>query len=89
MSVREIVGRLMEAKNQLGQARTIGVQSAATLAEARAAVDAVLDAVQDKTLSNAIAAKAKAIEDEFNGIEVLFREIDLTIQRTQAIGGGR
>jgi hypothetical protein len=89
MSVREIIGRLTDAKRQLGQARTIGVQAAGTVAEAKAAVDSVLDSVQNKGLSDAIAVKAKAITDEFAGLEAQCKSLDAAIQRVQQIGSRR
>jgi hypothetical protein len=86
MSVREIVGRLTDAKNQIIQVKSIGDHSAATVAEAAHLVNRVLDGVQDKTLGTAIAEQSKAVADEFTQVLGLAPRIDDAIRKHRAIG---
>jgi len=89
MSVREIVGRLTDAKNKLTQAKAAGTAVAMTVSEAKAPVDNALDGVQDKSLGDDIAKHAQAISAEIAGIDGLLKGIDTTIQRAQGIGTQR
>jgi F0F1-type ATP synthase membrane subunit b/b' len=89
MSVREIVGRLTDAKAQLAQVRLLTGQLTANMTEARSLLDTVLDDAQSRALSTAIAAQGKAIQDELQGTDALTAGIDATIRRVQGIGSGR
>ena len=89
MSVREIVGRLTDAKNRLAQARNAGTAVARAVQEAKGPVDKALDGVQDKGLGDDIARHAEAISTEVSGIDGLIRGVDSAIQRAQGIGSQR
>jgi len=89
MSVREIVGRLTEAKTKLGQAKAAGAAVATAVSEAKAPVDAALDGVPDKNLGDDIAQHAQAITTDVAGIDGLVKGIDTAIQRAQGIGSQR
>jgi hypothetical protein len=86
VSIREIVGRLIDAKTHVIQAKAIGDQTVARISEATHLVDRVLDDVQDKGLSGALTGKARDMASEFDGVMGLTRGIDTAIQRAQGIG---
>jgi len=86
MSVREIVGRLTEAKNKLAQAKGAGTAVAKAVSEAKVPVDSALDGTPDRNLGDDIAKQAEAISAEVAGIDGLIRGIDNAIQRAQGIG---
>ncbi len=86
MSVREVIGRLTDAKTQLAQVKLLTRQLTADMTEARSLVDTVLDDAQGRAFSAAIAARSKAIQDELEGTDALVAGIDATIQRVQGIG---
>jgi bacterioferritin-associated ferredoxin len=89
MSIREITGRLTDAKNQVTQATAAGGQCAKTIAEAASLVRKVLDGVEDKTLADGIAERSKAVGDEFTAVASVNAGIDKAIRNYQAIGTGR
>jgi hypothetical protein len=88
VSVREVVGRLTDAKHQIVRLKAVGDASGATVAEAAALVDRVLDGVSDKKLPDAITVQGKAVADEFAGALALTVAIDEAIRKYQAIGAG-
>jgi hypothetical protein len=89
MSIREVIARLSEAKNQLVHVKALGDRSASAVSEAARSVNSALDDIQDKDLTNALAKKAKEIADQFNGVMNLTTQIDTAIQRAQGIGRRR
>src|SRR4051794_32184675 len=88
VSVRDVVGRLADAKHQIVRIKSVGDSAAGTVAEAGALVNRVLDGVQDSKLADAITVQAKAVTDEFAGVLGLNAAIDDAIRRYQAIGAG-
>lgn len=86
MSTREVIGRLTDAKNKLPRIKAIGNQAANAVSEAAAAVNRVLDEVQDKHLSADLDKKAKEITGAFDGVMGLSRGLDTAIQNVRGIG---
>lgn len=86
MSIRELTGRLNDAKRQVAQASTVGGHSAATANEAAELVRTVLDGVQDKTLADAISGQAEAVGKQFTSAVSVSAGIDRTIRNLQAVG---
>jgi len=86
MSVREMIGRLTEAKTKLAQARQTGAAVAKAVADAREPVDRALDGTPDRNLGDDIARQAEAISTEVAGIDGLIKGVDAAIQRAQGIG---
>ena len=86
MSIRELTGRLTDAKRQVAQASTVGGHCATTATEAAELVRTVLDGVQDKTLADAILGQSHAVAQQFSGAVSVSVGIDRTIRNLQAVG---
>jgi F0F1-type ATP synthase membrane subunit b/b' len=89
MSVREIIGRLTEAKSKLTSAQQAAANAATQIGQAEESVKRVLDGAQANALVTQIEIHKQKILDGMKGIEPLKAEIDKAITRAQAIGSGR
>jgi len=90
MSIRVIVSRLTDAKNQMMQSKAAATSTASGLAEASNLVRKVLDGVQDKGLPDALTAHGETITNVFNGAAAVGANgVDNAIRNFQAIGSGR
>jgi len=88
LSIRRIIDQLTDAERQVERATLIGLQAAATIAEASAIVDSVIDTERGNDLSSSIAAHARAITTKVDDVSAVRRSIDATIQRYRAVGSG-
>jgi hypothetical protein len=89
MSVREIIGRLTEAKSKLTSAQQAAANAATQIGQAEESVKRALDGAQAEALVTQIEANKQKILDGMKGLESLKGELDKAIQRAQAIGRGR
>jgi len=88
MSVREIIGRLTEAKAKLSAAQQAAGNAATQIGQAEESVKRALDGAAANALVTQIEVHKQAILDGMKSIEPLKAEIDKAIQQAQAIGRG-
>lgn len=86
MSVREVTSRLNTVKTELPRLAEFGRQAEATLAEAAALVNAVLDDVQDKALAGDIAGHGPSVTAAFTSAQTAIPDLDATIRQFRTIG---